>query len=653
MRTILPEFRVTAQIDGRSFRIISEATYADRRLHLHGPTSCMDSGVNLPRYLTPSMAGDDDFVFTISDNEDPSTSDLEDSTSEPSPIKAEVGRKRKLQAEPGAIQKPQSRKRVKIQNSPPLGRDQPDTKAEATSSAEEGDGREDGAIDPDFTFELGGSDIMGLEDFDGWAAETPSVNKGESGAKANKKAVDLEEIIARRAAQKQIQPAKQDIKAYSARGVSLESEKALEIGGYEDTDEQEAGIGFPNFEDDELMANDGFGAGADSDDEDEESGSRTKGVEDESSADGHDNEYIQDDSDSNSVASPTAHPDDLDYNSDNSALSMPSEDDEEKAKRTAFFAPEEKVLSGKHKLVPTSDSNSFQSFSLSRPVLRGVAAVSFMTPTPIQKRTIPVALAGKDVVGSAVTGSGKTAAFLLPILERLLYRPRKVPTTRVAILLPTRELAVQCFNVVVQLAQYTDITFAQLVGGFSLREQEIMLKKRPDIVIATPGRFIDHMRNSPSFVIENIEILVLDEADRMLEDGFADELDEILKSIPRSRQTMLFSATMTESVDKLVRIGMNRPVRVNVDARKATVEGLVQEFVRLRPGREEKRMASLLLLCTKFYLERVIVFFRQKKEVHRARILFGLLGIKAGELHGSMSQEQVRDHIIQPPHPME
>jgi ATP-dependent RNA helicase DDX27 len=149
------------------------------------------------------------------------------------------------------------------------------------------------------------------------------------------------------------------------------------------------------------------------------------------------------------------------------------------------------------------------------------------------------------------------------------------------------------------------------------------------------------MRNSSSFAVESLEILVLDEADRMLEDGFADELDEILRTIPKGRQTMLFSATMTESVDKLVRVGMNRPVRVSVDAQKATVEGLVQEFVRLRPGWEEKRMASLLLLCTKVYTERVIVFFRQKKEVHRARIIFGLLGVKAGELHGGMSQDQV------------
>jgi ATP-dependent RNA helicase DDX27 len=280
--------------------------------------------------------------------------------------------------------------------------------------------------------------------------------------------------------------------------------------------------------------------------------------------------------------------------------------------------------------------------NLSRPILKGLATIGFSDPTPIQQKTIPIALLGKDVVGGAVTGSGKTAAFIIPILERLLYRPKKVPTTRVAILMPTRELAVQCYNVAKKLASFTDITFAQIVGGFSVREQENTLRQRPDIIIATPGRFIDHMRNSAAFAVDTLEILVLDEADRMLEDGFADELNEILTTIPKSRQTMLFSATMTDTVDKLIRVGLNKPVRLMVDAKKKTVSGLVQEFVRLRPGRESKRLACLLYLCTRVCTERTIVFFRQKKEAHRVRVLFGLCGLKAAELHGSMSQEQVR-----------
>ncbi|KAL4986792.1 P-loop containing nucleoside triphosphate hydrolase protein [Aspergillus falconensis] len=398
-----------------------------------------------------------------------------------------------------------------------------------------------------------------------------------------------------------------------------------------------------DFEDDELLAKDGFGMGADGVDEEEEEAEGEDDSDDSDDSDGEDeeDEGAEDDdddaaSDSDSVATPVQHPDDETPEPESDAES--EVDAEEEAKRKAFFAPEEKT---NEDATTNGAKRSFQEFNLSRPILRGLAAVNFTNPTPIQQKTIPVALLGKDIVGSAVTGSGKTAAFVVPILERLLFRPRKVPTSRVAILMPTRELAVQCYNVATKLATYTDITFCQLVGGFSLREQENILKKRPDVIIATPGRFIDHMRNSASFTVDTLEILVLDEADRMLEDGFADELNEILTTIPKSRQTMLFSATMTDSVDKLIRVGLNRPVRLMVDSKKNTAVTLVQEFVRLRPGREDKRLGYLLHLCKEVYTGRVIVFFRQKKEAHRVRIVFGLLGLKAAELHGSMSQEQV------------
>jgi ATP-dependent RNA helicase DDX27 len=168
-----------------------------------------------------------------------------------------------------------------------------------------------------------------------------------------------------------------------------------------------------------------------------------------------------------------------------------------------------------------------------------------------------------------------------------------------------------------------------------------MLKTRPDVVIATPGRFIDHMHNTAAFQVEHLEILVLDEADRMLEEGFESQLNEILTTIPKSRQTMLFSATMTSTVDKLIRIGMDKPVRLMVDAKKHTVAGLTQEFIRLRQGKEDKRLAYLMYICEKIYTERVIIFFRQKKEAHRVRVVFALCGLKASELHGNMSQEQV------------
>lgn len=280
--------------------------------------------------------------------------------------------------------------------------------------------------------------------------------------------------------------------------------------------------------------------------------------------------------------------------------------------------------------------------NLSRPILKAITSLSFHTPTPIQAATIPAALLGKDIVGNAVTGSGKTAAFIIPILERLLYREKgkKAAATRCLILVPTRELAVQCFEVGTKLAAHTDIRFALVVGGLSLKAQETTLRSRPDVLIATPGRLIDHLRNSPTFNIDALDVLVLDEADRMLSDGFADELAEIIKSCPVSRQTMLFSATMTDSVDELVKMSLDKPVRLFVDPKKSTAKGLVQEFVRVKAGRESDRPPLLVTLCKRTFKERVIVFFRSKKLAHQMRVMFGILGLKAAELHGDLTQEQ-------------
>ncbi|KAG8817410.1 nucleolar DEAD-box protein required for synthesis of 60S ribosomal subunit, partial [Serendipita sp. 399] len=280
--------------------------------------------------------------------------------------------------------------------------------------------------------------------------------------------------------------------------------------------------------------------------------------------------------------------------------------------------------------------------NLSRPIIKAITSLSFHTPTPIQAATIPAALLGKDIVGNAVTGSGKTAAFMIPILERLLYRDkgRSAAATRCLILVPTRELAVQCFDVGTKLAIHTDVRFALVVGGLSLKTQESTLRSRPDVVIATPGRLIDHLRNSPNFNLDSLDVLVLDEADRMLSDGFADELTEIVKACPKSRQTMLFSATMTDSVDELVRMSLDKPVKLFVDPKRSTAKGLVQEFVRVKSGRESERAPLLVALCKRTFKEKVIIFFRSKKLAHQMRIMFGLLDLPAEELHGDLTQEQ-------------
>jgi ATP-dependent RNA helicase DDX27 len=325
--------------------------------------------------------------------------------------------------------------------------------------------------------------------------------------------------------------------------------------------------------------------------------------------------------------------------SDNADVgSNPSDESEEetqveKDRKEAFFDSE---------AASTESHTSFLTMNLSRPIHKALANLGFSSPTPIQAATIPVALLGKDVVGNAVTGSGKTAAFTIPMLERLLYREKgkHAAATRCLVLVPTRELAVQCYEVGSKLAAHTDIRFCLVVGGLSLKSQEATLRTRPDVIIATPGRLIDHLRNSPSFALDALDVLVLDEADRMLSDGFADELAEIIKACPISRQTMLFSATMTDTVDELVKMSLNKPVRLFVDPKRTTARGLTQEFVRVRTEKETDRTALLVSLCKRTFRQRVIIFYKSKKLAHQMRIVFSLLDMKAEELHGDLTQEQ-------------
>lgn len=558
---------------------------------------------------------DDDFIHTISDNE----ADIVEEDVEV--VGGSVPPKKKAKTET----KKKSNKDKKKANK----HTKPKAEEEEEEAEQEGDGiwgandEDDGAMDSEFEFALEGGMAGGEFDdgeFEGWGFE--GAKKGVVGGTEGKVMVDLDEIIRRRRERKKGGDKKEEVE-----------EGNLEEGGQSEEDEEIGGVDLDDDEDG-VLAEDGFGMGVGSDveEDDEEEGEEDDEDEEMGGVDEEVEEGDEAASDNDSVATPVQHPDDVNESEDDD-----EEDAEEEAKRKEFFAaPEEMEKAGKK-----GEMSSFQGMSLSRPILRGLTSVGFTKPTPIQAKTIPIALMGKDVVGGAVTGSGKTAAFVVPILERLLYRPKKVPTTRVVILTPTRELAIQCHAVATKLASHTDIKFCLAVGGLSLKVQEAELRLRPDVVIATPGRFIDHMRNSASFAVETVEILVLDEADRMLEDGFADELNEILTTLPKSRQTMLFSATMTSSVDKLIRVGLNKPALIMVDSQKKTAGTLTQEFVRLRPGREEKRMGYLLHICKTLYHERVIIFFRQKKIAHQTRIIFGLQGLSCAELHGSMNQAQV------------
>lgn len=386
----------------------------------------------------------------------------------------------------------------------------------------------------------------------------------------------------------------------------------------EDEDEdQEA----EDEEDEEELAMDGFGMGAKEkveEEEEEESDEEEEDEEDEEDEDeGKEIEVFSDEEEK--VEEDTA---------------------EEMA---AFYAPETEAEDAKKQV-----HTNFNSLSLSRPVLKGLANLGYTKPSPIQSAAIPIALLGKDIIAGAVTGSGKTAAFMVPIIERLLYKPAKVASTRVIVLAPTRELAIQVADVGKKIGQYVGgLTFGLAVGGLNLRQQEQMLKTRPDIVIATPGRFIDHIRNSASFNVDSVEVLVMDEADRMLEDGFQDELNEIMSLLPTKRQTLLFSATMNSRIKQLISLSLRKPVRIMIDPPKQAATKLTQEFVRIRK-RDHLKPALLFNLIRKIDpngQKRIVVFVARKDMAHKLRIIMGLLGMPIAELHGSLTQEQRLDSV--------
>ncbi|KAI9012908.1 P-loop containing nucleoside triphosphate hydrolase protein [Gaertneriomyces semiglobifer] len=394
----------------------------------------------------------------------------------------------------------------------------------------------------------------------------------------------------------------------------------------------------------------GANSNVDSDDEDVVSGDETEDAKSESdhSGDEFDKMDVEDDTeneDDDAVVTAQEKPQSRNFSKPESDSEEDPEDIVQQKRKAEYFAPAPEPIE--------FGDDTFTTMRLSRPILKGIATMGFVKPTAIQSRAIPIALQGTDICGSAVTGSGKTAAFIIPTIERLLFRPRNVAQTRVLILVPTRELGVQCHSVATNLAKFTDIQFCLCVGGLNTKIQEVELRKRPDVVIATPGRLIDHIHNSRSFNLDSIEILIMDEADRMLEDGFAAELNEIITHTPKTRQTMLFSATMTDNVDDLIKLSLNRPVRLFVDNATSLASRLVQEFIRVRSHKEEARPAILASLCTRTYKTKTIVFFRSKAAAHHMKIVFGLLGLKAAELHGNLTQlqrlealEAFRDHKV-------
>src|ERR671919_1892536 len=233
---------------------------------------------------------------------------------------------------------------------------------------------------------------------------------------------------------------------------------------------------------------------------------------------------------------------------------------------------------------------SFSSFGLHPDLLRGIADLGFVKPTPIQNDAIPPALEGRDILACAMTGSGKTAAFLLPILQRLLDKPRG--TTRALVLAPTRELAAQILESFEGLAKYTQITGAAIFGGVAMGPQEKAFRHGVDLLVATPGRLLDHFQY-PYAKLDDLEVLVLDEADRMLDMGFLPDIRRVLKHLPKPEHTLFFSATLPPPIVALSREMLNQPAALNIERKAAPATGVTQAVY---PVREDLKPWLLLEL---------------------------------------------------------
>ena len=280
----------------------------------------------------------------------------------------------------------------------------------------------------------------------------------------------------------------------------------------------------------------------------------------------------------------------------------------------------------------------FKDLGLSDKVLSAVTQAGYETPTPIQAQAIPVALQGRDVLGIAQTGTGKTASFVLPMLTRLERGRARARMPRSLILEPTRELAAQVVGEFETLGVEHKLTVALLIGGVSFDEQNRKLDRGADVLIATPGRLLDHFGRG-KLLLTGVEIFVIDEADRMLDMGFIPDMERISKLIPPRRQTLFFSATMPPEIKRLADNFLNNPERIEASPPSTTVDTIEQVLCYVPDDPKEKR-AALRKLMTGQDVKNAIVFCNRKRDVaivHRSLVKHGL---NAEALHGDLNQHQ-------------
>jgi ATP-dependent RNA helicase RhlE len=276
----------------------------------------------------------------------------------------------------------------------------------------------------------------------------------------------------------------------------------------------------------------------------------------------------------------------------------------------------------------------FSTLKLHPSLLKAIKELGFTRPTPIQTDAIPPALDGRDILACAMTGSGKTAAFLLPILHHLLEKPRR--KTRALVLTPTRELAAQILEDLNDLAVHTPITAAAVFGGVGMGPQEHAFRSGVDVLIATPGRLLDHFR-APYAKLPNLEYLVLDEADRMLDMGFLPDIRRVLRHLPTRRQTMCFSATMPAPIVALTREILKNPALIQLERKSAPAVGITQAVY---PVPRELKSALLLALLKRGEIDEALAFTRTKHRANRLAAYLVKKGIKAERIHGNRSQGQ-------------
>lgn len=288
-----------------------------------------------------------------------------------------------------------------------------------------------------------------------------------------------------------------------------------------------------------------------------------------------------------------------------------------------------------------NQTTPYTQLPLAEPLQRAIADVGYTHATPIQARAIPVVLAGQDVLGAAQTGTGKTAAFSLPLLQRLLRHendslsPARHPV-RALILLPTRELANQVAEQIQQYARYTELRSAVVFGGMNMKLQTDTLRKGVEILIATPGRLLDHIE-SKNVILNQVEYVVLDEADRMLDIGFLPDLERILTYLPKQRTTLLFSATFSSEIKKLSASYLNNPTTIEVARNNATASTVKQRFIRVA---DDAKRSALTHLIQQTPIRQAFIFNNSKLGCARLARYLERDGYKTAALHGDKSQEE-------------